>query len=77
MRAIIGLGASLDLPVLAEGVETERQLAFLAAERCDEVQGYLLGRPAPIAQYRAVVEGKGGGTALAEDGSPPQVQRAG
>ena len=44
---MIGLGRGLDLPVVAEGVETDEQLAFLAREACDEVQGYLIGRPGP------------------------------
>jgi EAL domain-containing protein (putative c-di-GMP-specific phosphodiesterase class I) len=48
IRAIIGLGRGLDLPILAEGVETQEQLEFLQREGCDEVQGYLIGRPAPI-----------------------------
>jgi diguanylate cyclase len=55
IRAILGLGRALDLPVIAEGVETEAQLAFLAAEGCTEVQGYLIGRPYPIQRYRDVV----------------------
>ncbi|HEY4985721.1 MAG TPA: EAL domain-containing protein, partial [Bradyrhizobium sp.] len=55
IRAILGLGRALDLPVIAEGVETEVQLAFLAAEGCAEVQGYLIGRPYPIQHYRDVV----------------------
>ncbi|MEH2475741.1 diguanylate cyclase (GGDEF)-like protein [Nitrobacteraceae bacterium AZCC 2161] len=55
VHAIIGLGRSLQLPVIAEGVETEAQLAFLAAEGCAEIQGYLIGRPQPIAHYRSVV----------------------
>jgi len=37
--------------VLAEGVETTVQLDFLAAESCNEVQGYLIGRPHPIFAY--------------------------
>ncbi len=45
VRSIIGLGHSLGKPITAEGVETEAQLRFLAAERCDEAQGFLLGRP--------------------------------
>jgi diguanylate cyclase len=57
IRAIIGLGRSLGLPVIAEGVETEKQLAFLAAEGCGEVQGYLIGRPQPIEHYRDIVNG--------------------
>lgn len=55
VRAVIGLGRSLDLPILAEGVETEAQRAFLAQEGCDEVQGYLTGRPLPIADYATLV----------------------
>src|SRR5664279_2273789 len=55
IRAILGLGRALNLPVIAEGVETEVQLAFLAAEGCAEVQGYLIGRPYPIQHYRDVV----------------------
>ena len=57
IRAILGLGHSLKLPVIAEGVETREQLAFLASEGCDEVQGYLIGRPQPIAFYRNLVDG--------------------
>jgi predicted signal transduction protein with EAL and GGDEF domain len=54
VRAVIGLARGLSVPVLAEGVETEKQLAFLAAEACDEVQGFLLGRPGPIDGYGEV-----------------------
>ena len=53
VRAVLALGKSLDVPVLAEGVETGDQLAVLAAEGCDEAQGYFLGRPAPIAEAYA------------------------
>jgi len=55
VRAVISLGRSLDLPVLAEGVETEAQHAFLVQEDCTEVQGYLTGRPLPIADYAKLV----------------------
>src|SRR5690606_36852233 len=48
IRAVLALGKSLDIPVLAEGIETDGQLALLGTEGCDEAQGYLLGRPAPI-----------------------------
>jgi EAL domain-containing protein (putative c-di-GMP-specific phosphodiesterase class I) len=49
--AVVGLARGLHLPVLAEGVETNAQLDFLANECCDELQGYLIGRPKPIAFY--------------------------
>jgi diguanylate cyclase (GGDEF)-like protein/PAS domain S-box-containing protein len=52
VRAVLGLGRGLGLPVLAEGVETDAELQFLRDERCDEVQGYLLGRPAAISSFR-------------------------
>ena len=48
VRAILALGHSLSVPVLAEGVETEAQLAVLRAEGCTEVQGFLLGRPGQL-----------------------------
>jgi len=46
-RAIIGLGHTLDLKVVAEGVETEREAETLRASNCDELQGYLIARPMP------------------------------
>jgi diguanylate cyclase (GGDEF)-like protein/PAS domain S-box-containing protein len=55
VRAVIDLGHGLEMSIVAEGVETAEQLAFLAQEGCDAVQGYLLGKPAPIGQYAALV----------------------
>jgi diguanylate cyclase (GGDEF)-like protein len=55
IRAIIGLAHGLQLPVIAEGVETEEQLAFLKRESCDEIQGYLIGRPKPICDYAELI----------------------
>ncbi len=48
VRAVLSLGRSLEIPVTAEGVETAEQLEFLRGEACAEVQGYAIGRPAPI-----------------------------
>ncbi|HLW92271.1 MAG TPA: EAL domain-containing protein [Roseiarcus sp.] len=54
VRAVLGLGRGLGLPVLAEGVETAGELEFLQTEHCDEAQGYLLGRPAPIGRFSRI-----------------------
>lgn len=51
IRAVLALGKSLSIPVLAEGIETERQLGVLRREGCDEVQGFLLGYPQARAEY--------------------------
>jgi EAL domain-containing protein (putative c-di-GMP-specific phosphodiesterase class I) len=50
VRAIVALGKSLDVSILAEGVETDHQLEVLLSEGCDEVQGFLFGRPCPLDQ---------------------------
>jgi diguanylate cyclase len=50
IRAVIALGRSLSIPVLAEGVESVGQLEILLREGCDEIQGFLFGRPAPGAK---------------------------
>jgi diguanylate cyclase (GGDEF)-like protein/PAS domain S-box-containing protein len=53
VRAIISMARSLGLSTIAEGVETPAQLALLREEGCDEVQGYLLSRPLPVAEATA------------------------
>jgi EAL domain-containing protein (putative c-di-GMP-specific phosphodiesterase class I) len=56
VRAVIDrLGHGLEMSIVAEGVETQEQLGFLADEGCDAVQGYFIGKPAPIGQYAALV----------------------
>jgi len=54
-RTIVALGQSLGLSVVAEGVETEEQRAFLAANGCFTYQGYLFGAPMPIGEFDAFV----------------------
>jgi diguanylate cyclase (GGDEF)-like protein len=52
VRAIIALGHSLDLKIVAEGVTTERQLQFLRAESCDAIQGFLMSPALPADAFR-------------------------
>jgi len=51
VRAVIGLSNALDIPVIAEGIETEGERNFLKNAGCAEIQGYLVGRPLPISGY--------------------------
>ncbi len=54
--AIISMAHSLDLHVVAEGVETEAQLAFLTLHQCDYMQGYYFSRPIPVTEVEAMLE---------------------
>ncbi len=62
-RALIQLGHAIGMAICAEGIETERQLAFLRANGCDLAQGFLLGKPTRVPQFTA-------SRALALDGLP-------
>ena len=55
VRAVLGIGRGLSIPVVAEGVETPAQLKFLRDENCAEVQGYHIGRPAPAETYESMM----------------------
>jgi diguanylate cyclase (GGDEF)-like protein/PAS domain S-box-containing protein len=55
VRSVVGLGHSLNLITVAEGVETQAQLEMLRREGCDEMQGYLIGRAQPIGGYAEMV----------------------
>ncbi|KPN89892.1 EAL domain-containing response regulator [Pseudomonas nunensis] len=57
-RTIIELAHSLNLQVVAEGVETPEQLAFLTANGCDQVQGYLFSRPLPVTELESFLQGQ-------------------
>jgi len=59
-KAVISLGHSLDMKVIAEGVETESQLSFLLENRCDVMQGFLFSRPLPSAEFIALLERENG-----------------
>ena len=64
VRAIVSLAHSLRLKVVAEGVETASQLAFLKAVGCDEYQGYHFSRPLPAAGFEELIR-------ECRDGEPP------
>ena len=51
VRSLLSMARSLGLAVIAEGVETNAQAAFLRSEQCDEAQGYLYGRPQSAADF--------------------------
>jgi len=51
IAAVIGMGRSLNLRVIAEGVETQAELEFLQAHQCDEAQGYYFSRPLPAQEF--------------------------
>jgi EAL domain-containing protein (putative c-di-GMP-specific phosphodiesterase class I) len=57
VKAFVDMAHALQMSVVAEGVETTEVLDFLRAASCDEAQGYLLGRPLPLAELRALLKG--------------------
>lgn len=57
VRAVLGLGSGLNVPVVAEGVELASELEFLRNEACQSAQGYLLGRPGEIGEFAALTSG--------------------
>jgi EAL domain-containing protein (putative c-di-GMP-specific phosphodiesterase class I) len=57
-ETIVSIGRSLDIAIVAEGVETMQQLKILQSMGCDEVQGYLISRPVPPEEIPALVSKK-------------------
>jgi len=56
VRTIVAMAQSLDISVIAEGVETEEQRQLLLKNGCSNFQGYLFGRPVPIAQFEVLLK---------------------
>jgi EAL domain-containing protein (putative c-di-GMP-specific phosphodiesterase class I) len=75
-KAVIGLGAALSVPVLAEGVETEQQLQFAHASGCEELQGFHFGRPVPESIIDAMYVSLNGNLTLTSIQSWQEVQRS-
>ena len=78
VQTIIGMARSLGLDVIAEGVETEAQRAFLESCGCSNYQGYLFGTPGPVAEFEAALKvseadaaGEGSPALPADCGLPP------
>ena len=55
VRAIVAMAKTLNLKVIAEGVETEEQLAFIRDLQCEEMQGYLFSRPVPADEFKGML----------------------
>lgn len=55
VRAIISMAASMDLSVIAEGVETTEQQQFLLTEGCRHFQGYLFSKPVPVSEFEGLL----------------------
>jgi EAL domain-containing protein (putative c-di-GMP-specific phosphodiesterase class I) len=57
ISAVISMARALNLRVIAEGVETEEQLAFLRREQCSEMQGFLYSQPLSVADFDQALRG--------------------
>jgi len=73
VRAIIALGHSLDLKIVAEGVTTDAQLQFLQAESCDAIQGFLMSPAVPADVFRELLQRS---SAALQASEPKSIRRA-
>jgi EAL domain-containing protein (putative c-di-GMP-specific phosphodiesterase class I) len=73
IHALVGLAAELDMEIVAEGIETETQLGYVAGARCTSAQGFYHGRPVPEATIRRRLEAQERGEVWSgdEEGKPP------
>ena len=55
ISAVTAMAHSMNIRVLAEGVETEEQMTFLDAAHCDEIQGFLFSRPLPACDFEELI----------------------
>jgi diguanylate cyclase (GGDEF)-like protein len=68
IHALVGLAGELDMEIVAEGIETEEQLSYVAGARCTAAQGFYLGRPVPEAEIRRRIEAQEAGEPWMEPG---------
>jgi EAL domain-containing protein (putative c-di-GMP-specific phosphodiesterase class I) len=66
------MGRSLNLRIIAEGVETLEELSFLKLHQCEEAQGYYFSRPVPATQFAALLSRRK--TAATSSRKPPKPQ---
>ena len=74
-KAIIAMGKTLSLTVVAQGVENEAQAEFLREHACDELQGFLFSKPVPAAQVPALLRPTVDSPALQPDSTPAAAKR--
>jgi EAL domain-containing protein (putative c-di-GMP-specific phosphodiesterase class I) len=72
INAIVSMAGALGLTCVAEGLETDEQLSFLGANRCQEVQGYLIARPMTVADFERWVPPRW--QAWAQDAQPAAIR---
>lgn len=76
VKSTLILARSLNIPVLAEGVENEEQLAVLRAEGCQAAQGYFFSKPKPLEDIRNIVDGRTDDALTIEPGNFDEDKRA-